>query len=965
MDYQSIVDEIRSFVQSVDQTLTDRIKDVAGLYAQACNEVNQRLRRCEEFLRKGLRSEAVHLAQTDPVLLDQLAILDFAERPQWDELALMYGLPAAPQLRLETAAALNEAYADEQPLEELLRKHRLLALTRGSLKGRLSILRRIAELDPESLVWPEDIRKFEKHRFQQIQHDLSALTGQEDYEDLAAISSELQSPLWLSAPPSNLVKQIEGAKDRLRKGWVSGRLRNLEGQLNDAINVFDLQRARQLREEWSLIARDAELAEGDPIMERAVLAFKWLKDQEVREANDYAFQDNLDELENALDNRAERAVLDRAFHSAKQFGREIPAGLEGRYQRRIAEEENTRSRKRKLAAGGIVAGSVLVLALISFWAYQSHQTNKLENAADSLEKMLDGEQISEARSFLDNLSEKENHTANHPRIVALKTKLMALEQKERDRVRRFQLALQEAEAEPPDAVKSPAVEKAESLAKKPREWDALAKLEDKRRDLIQQAKMHSKEAFDDRINELTKQVRKLEELPSSSRSALAAKNLLSKLQVAITQLRPESHKFGKSSFEQTEALATRLESVRLSMERNQQQLDLEYKLTATLAQPQEFDNYVAALQAYQREFPNTKRSADFELAAKEKSLWKGILRWSEIASTLANGPFDLEPEDVKTKSETCRTFLKQNANFVDADLVEVCLKCLGAVGQRDERIQGSAARDLRNIFEDFLIKDVWIIKTKDNKTYYSAKKVQKEDPVSFRKLVDLQGKDEVKVLTEKNVEVIDRAPQSVLAEKVRKLLPPGSRETLWIETTKKIAQMVLDDSETDPILKLVLFKKTIGYAARGSYPLALALAEQRNQLEKAGVNLEAPWMNPDDPDANETRLKAVQTLTKLPSLESVPKNAQVEQQKIRRRIRESKRMLIGWLARGDAGWECRTSTSAPDGEIALFVLMRDDSAKPVWKRIGTLTAGKWTINPDSPNALLEGRLIFGQNVETP
>ena len=105
MDYQPIVDEIRSFVQSVDQTLTDRIKEVAVLYVQACNEVNQRLRRCDEFLQKGLRSEAIHLAQTEPVLLDQLAILDFAERPQWEELALMYGLPAPPQLRLDRLRA--------------------------------------------------------------------------------------------------------------------------------------------------------------------------------------------------------------------------------------------------------------------------------------------------------------------------------------------------------------------------------------------------------------------------------------------------------------------------------------------------------------------------------------------------------------------------------------------------------------------------------------------------------------------------------------------------------------------------------------------------------------------------------------------------------------------------------------------------------------------------------------------
>src|SRR5438094_5307887 len=371
MDYQPVVDEIRSFVQSVDQTLTDRIKEVAVLYVQACNEVNQRLRRCDEFLQKGLRSEAIHLAQTEPVLLDQLAILDFAERPQWEELALMYGLPAPPQLRLETAAALNEAYADEQPLEELLRKHRLLALTRGSLKGRISVMRRIAELDPGSTVWPDDIRNFEKQRFKQIQNDLSALAGREDYEGLAAIAAELQTTRWLAAPPSVLVKQVESTKNRFRKGWASDTLRTLEGELNDAINAFDLHKARQLRERWNFIAKDAELAEDDPILERAALAFEWLKEQDLREANERAFQDHLDELENALDKRAERTVLDQAYHSAKQYGREIPPMLEGRYHTCIADEENKRNRKRRLIAAGIVAASILLIAIIFSWTYQS------------------------------------------------------------------------------------------------------------------------------------------------------------------------------------------------------------------------------------------------------------------------------------------------------------------------------------------------------------------------------------------------------------------------------------------------------------------------------------------------------------------------------------------------------------------------------------------------------------------
>ena len=48
---------------------------------------------------------------------------------------------------------------------------------------------------------------------------------------------------------------------------------------------------------------------------------------------------------------------------------------------------------------------------------------------------------------------------------------------------------------------------AESLARKPREWDAIERVVEKRRELIQQAKTHSKEALEERMNELTKQIR--------------------------------------------------------------------------------------------------------------------------------------------------------------------------------------------------------------------------------------------------------------------------------------------------------------------------------------------------------------------------------------------------------------------------------------------------------------------------
>src|SRR6266851_5143854 len=964
MDYQRIVDELRSFVLSIDQTLTDRMKEVAGLYVQACNEVNQRLRRCEEFLKKGLRSEAVHLAQTEPVLLDVLAILDFPERPQWEELALIYGLPAAPQLRMETALSLNEAYADEQPLEELLRKHRLLALSRGSLKARISIMRRIAELDSANPVWPDDIRHFEKHRFQELQHDLATLTRGQDYEGLAAISSELETSPWLMVPPPALVKQVDGAKNRFRQTWASGTLKSLEAELNEAINSHDLDKAKSLREKWNCVVKDAELPEGDPLLTRSALAFNWLAEQELNQANERAFQDSLDDLENALDNKAETGVVERAYHTVKQYEREIPPSLESRFRLRMDQEAGKRARKQRLLIGGIAAASLLFVAAIIGWAFQAVQTKKTDEAVASLEKMLEEDHLQDARAFLDNLSEKESRTAQQPEVLALKSKLVAQENKERERARQFQQALKEAEAESGDVLHSPALSRAESLAKKAREWDALEKIADKRRAFGQQAKLEAAGAFQARINDLAMQIQKLEDLPPSARASQTAKTLLNKLQIEVSRLGPESKQYNAELRNQADLLVSRLDATRLSIERSQLELDLESKLSAALLPPKGFENYVTAMEKYCNEFPKTRRAADFKTVLSEQALWKGVLEWSSNVSGWTNGPFNLEPEEARQQSEKCRQFLKAYSTFVAADLVAACVKSLDGQVQRDEKKQGSAAHDLQNLFEDFLIKNLWVVKMKDKKTYYLAHKPDFNSnmaSVPFRFLLRFDGKEEGRTVIGEKVEFVGKSPQSELAADIRTFLPVGHSERIWVNRTLNISQKIANDKETDPILKLVLLKKSLDYAARGSYPLWLALTEQRNYLDKLDLKLDVAWMNPDDEEANTVRPQAVAALTKLPAFTSVSEKAVQAQEKIVRDVGESERVLLGWLARGDEGWECRFPAPVQSGDFVLQVLMRDQNT-PMWKGIGTLKSRRFAITSESPSLILEGRLVFGRKI---
>ncbi len=86
LDYQRIVDDVRSTMFSNSMEGVDFFRSAAADYAVACDDVNERLRQCGKLLRQGLRSEAIQLADSEPILLDVVATLDFPERMQWEQI---------------------------------------------------------------------------------------------------------------------------------------------------------------------------------------------------------------------------------------------------------------------------------------------------------------------------------------------------------------------------------------------------------------------------------------------------------------------------------------------------------------------------------------------------------------------------------------------------------------------------------------------------------------------------------------------------------------------------------------------------------------------------------------------------------------------------------------------------------------------------------------------------------------
>ena len=170
-DHHQLVDQIRAFVQSSDQTRNALLESLASTYAEACVDVNQRMGRCHRLFQQGLRSEAIQLAESEPKLLESLAALDFPERADWDELVQIYQLGRGPEARGRTGAISQRGLCPGRPAPGLVRMHRRLALQRAPIKSRIAVMRKLAAQDTNNPIWTDDLRTFEKARFRQVQSE--------------------------------------------------------------------------------------------------------------------------------------------------------------------------------------------------------------------------------------------------------------------------------------------------------------------------------------------------------------------------------------------------------------------------------------------------------------------------------------------------------------------------------------------------------------------------------------------------------------------------------------------------------------------------------------------------------------------------------------------------------------------------------------------------------------------------
>jgi len=954
----NIADSLRTILQSDDQRLTDEMRRVAEEYAGGCAEANDRLRRCMELLKRGLRSEAVHLAEAEPPVTDLVNELDLGvQQSAWDELCSMYDLPRAEPLRFELAEAVAEAYAELEPLNALLSRHRRLALGRAPLPMRIATLRDLVAADEQSPFWADDLLDYERARQREIEAEARVAAQAGDALHLQQLVSEVQSPEWREHPSKELQRKVMSFSGQVERIAARRELESLEPQLQSAFAALDLGTARHLRERWQDASLRARLTDGDPLSDQVAPVLGWLADEDHRAEQEESFERAVFNVERSLDrDDISLAELDRHAHAANRFDRELPAALVAAFRNKRASLEAHDRRKRFAIVSGSAVAVLIAIGLVGLLGWRAAQDQKIDSIASEISNLLDEGKLAEARRLFD--ENRDISAKDH--WLSVRRSLEDAERKAEERQTKYIAAVEAATSAGTFADAHPHLQAARDTAASAEEKLAVARLEREWNEKRDAAYEVAEEGFRKTAESATASLARLEAATTSA-DTKQLMSLLSQAENAMGVLTPLAQAVRPEVAREREILAARLAALRSQVSERSEREKLLNSLTAALAgasgSTETVDRYVDAVEAYRQKMASDPRSAEFGEALAEADLWRSAVRWESLKSTWPQ----LRPDQSQVSARLTQVegYRAAHGNTPSHDEVDTYTTFLQTLAARDGE-EGVTSR-LMDLFNAPLVGGpLYVVRTREGASYYLTAPADFSGSLAatFSHVIGTDTQRDVKsTLLKKSdlrIEKTEVAPQVAISESGRRELRKATVAS-WDAVLLAIAKNLFEQKEIDAFVQHLMLTEVLSAAAEGNSFLASELRPLQDRLANDHIDPAARWMDPNNTEAATSRRLAAAALKEitLADLESAWKVAAAAEQQFADEI-SMQRSLAGWLYRDGNRWELRGNTLARPG--VMIVPIAAEGAGH-WEKVGTVSGGVVTLNG---SGLKQGRLAFSQ-----
>jgi hypothetical protein len=683
----SLIDRIRKQLDQPGGLTMEAIEPLAEEYGLATEAANARLLECVRLLRKGLRAEAIQRAEMKPKLIELAANLDFPEMDEWVEILKFYGIQVPTLLDRDAATQLQEAVVEEQPLEEILRQHRRLAIAKAPLSWRLRVLRRLAHLDAKNPVWREDQAQWEVIRLKQVGPELGKAISSKSLPLLQEIHEELNRKDWIVSPPREIVERASEALDAFNYEDQVGRLRAIGERLHLAYSEGNELQVKQAYNEWIQVLNEMKQNPPDYLTESVEPAIEWLQERISESETMDRYHELCAELELLLQNNSSISNLEQKHHELKSLQLEIPALLQQRLQTRTHELRLAARRKTQLIYFFATGTAVSLIVLIGLWQWSSGHAAVVAKSAQRLEELLDAGDLVGADKFVELLKRDAPAVSKSTPLLDLIAKLSTKNQEEDTRSQRVASIISELKSKEPSELDPIAINRALKEAKTREENAAIATIR-------QSLEKYQRELQESDIRSFTSALESLE----SKLAVLQQKKLTDVLESEIESLIVDARKLNSAFPKAASQMSTSLDlftrkagSFKSSLQTNNRNIAMRQQAMTGLRRSRHLSAFENEMESYVSQLPGDPLAEEFADSIREKKLWTAIDDWNRccrsLRSALEGGLSEAELTQLVTELDSVdKKIVFGKSDFVKTTANELRLQLDMAKKRREELV---------------------------------------------------------------------------------------------------------------------------------------------------------------------------------------------------------------------------------------------------------------------------------------
>jgi hypothetical protein len=426
---------------------SDAVLAARTLLEESIVETNQELRRCADWIDRGLMVEAVAHAKASHDLVQRGAELQaLASRPDWIAACESSGtLPSSP-IDAAALSKLNASFAKVRGFQEPLREMRRAFLGRHSPIAQIEAVQRLADADPRSEHWRRLAESLEDEAMATIVAQSEESLASRRLPGVEDALRQVDSRRWTAAMPQGLRQRLDSMRTELRQEQAEEAFSRIADAVHEAAAAMDRPAMESLAAEWTSLV-DGGFRPSAQTLALVAPSFDWLdslRDAEREEARRASLRSD---LERALDERRDADSIERLASSVIEAEGEIPPGLAGRVEA-VREREASRRRRRLLFTVSWSTATVLAVATgIGFLGVFLRDRSLAKSTEAQIRSLLDSGSVIEAAQIARSIqSSRPEFVLAHPDLAAAAEEALQAESIELARGRRVADTIASSEA---------------------------------------------------------------------------------------------------------------------------------------------------------------------------------------------------------------------------------------------------------------------------------------------------------------------------------------------------------------------------------------------------------------------------------------------------------------------------------------------------------------------------------------